>query len=71
MNLYRSKARSDNPPHVFAVADSAYHGMLHQQQAQCIIISGESGAGKTVTAHLLLKQLVTLGKVSFTQSSNE
>ena len=46
------------------MADSAYHSMLHNKQTQCIIISGESGAGKTVTANLLLRQLVTLGKVS-------
>ena len=63
VDLYRNRAKSENPPHVFAMADSAYHTMLHQKQSQCIIISGESGSGKTVTANLLLKQLVTLGKV--------
>jgi len=62
VDLYRNRAKSENPPHVFAMADSAYHTMLHQKQSQCIIISGESGSGKTVTANLLLKQLVTLGK---------
>ncbi|KZS21454.1 Neither inactivation nor afterpotential protein C [Daphnia magna] len=60
--MYRNRARSDNPPHVFAMADAAYHAMLHQRRSQCIVISGESGAGKTVTANFLLKQLVTLGK---------
>lgn len=44
--MYRNKAKSDNPPHVFAVADSAYHAMLHQRQSQCVVISGESGAGR-------------------------
>jgi len=43
--MYRDRARSDNPPHVFAVADSAYHAMLHQRKSQCVVISGESGAG--------------------------
>ncbi|EFX77076.1 hypothetical protein DAPPUDRAFT_305891 [Daphnia pulex] len=60
--MYRNRARSDNPPHVFAMADAAYHAMLHQRRSQCIVISGESGAGKTVTANYLLKQLVALGK---------
>ncbi|GAB6020183.1 myosin 3 [Chamberlinius hualienensis] len=59
---YRNKARSSNPPHIFAVADSAYHLMLHQLRNQCIVISGESGAGKTESANLLLKQFVALGR---------
>ncbi|PSN47190.1 hypothetical protein C0J52_07874 [Blattella germanica] len=59
---YRGQARSDNPPHIFAVADAAYQALLHQRQNQAIVISGESGAGKTESANLLLKQLVFLGK---------
>ncbi|XP_057336202.1 myosin-IIIa isoform X2 [Microplitis mediator] len=59
---YRGQARSDNPPHIFAVADSAYQALLHQRINQGIIISGESGAGKTESANLLLKQLVYLSK---------
>jgi myosin heavy subunit len=62
---YRGQARSDNPPHIFSVADAAYQGLLHQRQNQAIVISGESGAGKTESANLLLKQLVFLGKVWF------
>lgn len=61
---YRGRARSDNPPHIFAVADSAYQALVHQTHNQAIVISGESGAGKTESANLLLKQLVYLGKVS-------
>ncbi|XP_067001655.2 myosin-IIIb isoform X2 [Anabrus simplex] len=59
---YRGQSRSDNTPHIFAVADSAYQALLHQRQNQAIVISGESGAGKTESANLLLKQLVFLGK---------
>jgi myosin-3 len=61
--MYHGQARSDNPPHIFAVADAAYQALLHQCQNQAIVISGESGAGKTESANLLLKQLVFLGKV--------
>ncbi|KAH7962843.1 hypothetical protein HPB52_018225 [Rhipicephalus sanguineus] len=61
---YRNRAKLDNPPHIFAVADAAYHSMLHQKRNQCIVISGESGAGKTESANLLLRQLVALGKAT-------
>lgn len=61
---YRNRAKLDNPPHIFAVADSSYHNMLHQKRNQCIVISGESGAGKTESANFLLRQLVALGKAT-------
>lgn len=55
--------RASFPPHIFAIADSAYQFMLHEKANQSIVISGESGAGKTESGNLLLKQLVYLGKV--------
>ncbi|CAN7994050.1 unnamed protein product, partial [Ixodes hexagonus] len=61
---YRNRAKLDNPPHIFAVADSSYHSMLHQKRNQCVVISGESGAGKTESANFLLRQLVALGKAT-------
>lgn len=45
------------------MADAAHQALLHQKQHQAIVISGESGAGKTESANLLLKQLVFLSKV--------
>ena len=60
---YSGKSRSENPPHIFAVADAAHQALVHQKQNQAIVISGESGSGKTETANLLLKQLLYLGKV--------
>ncbi|KFB46475.1 myosin iii [Anopheles sinensis] len=59
---YTGQARSDNPPHIFAIADAAHQALVHQRQNQAIVISGESGSGKTESANLLLKQLVYLGK---------
>lgn len=56
--------RAACPPHIFAIADSAYQFMLHEKANQSIVISGESGAGKTESGNLLLKQLVYLGKVN-------
>jgi len=45
------------PPHVYAVAASAHSGMLQNSMSQSVIISGESGAGKTETAKILLEYL--------------
>lgn len=63
--IYQGRCRSDNPPHIYAVADAAHQALMHQKQHQAIVISGESGAGKTESANLLLKQLVFLSKVFF------
>ncbi|KAM3967535.1 myosin-IIIb [Aphomia sociella] len=65
--IYQGRCRSDNPPHIYAVADAAHQALMHQKQHQAIVISGESGAGKTESANLLLKQLVFLSK---TQNRN-
>ncbi|KAK6642740.1 hypothetical protein RUM43_004242 [Polyplax serrata] len=59
---YKGGSRLNNPPHIFAVAGAAYRNLLHERTSQAIVISGESGAGKTESANLLLKQLVFLAK---------
>nr|ALR88564.1 myosin heavy chain striated muscle-like 115 [Saccoglossus kowalevskii] len=45
--LYKGKRRNEMPPHVFSVADNAYHDMLQDHENQSMLITGESGAGKT------------------------
>ncbi|OQR78592.1 myosin-IIIb-like [Tropilaelaps mercedesae] len=59
---YRNRGRADNPPHIFAVGDLAFHSMLHQKRNQVIVVSGESGAGKTESANFLLRQMISFGK---------
>ncbi|TYI96470.1 hypothetical protein E1A91_D01G075300v1 [Gossypium mustelinum] len=56
---YRQKAT--DIPHVFATADTAYNEMMNDQVSQSIIISGESGAGKTETAKMAMRYLAVLG----------
>ena len=43
---YRGENRIDVPPHIFAVAEDAYRTMCDEEEKQCVIISGESGAAE-------------------------
>lgn len=54
------KQKKKLPPHIFAVADSVYRNMIDNNHAQCCIISGESGAGKTESSKFIIQHLLTL-----------
>ncbi|CAG9784623.1 unnamed protein product [Diatraea saccharalis] len=58
---YECKSRSDNEPHIFAVADSAYQDALHHNEPQHIVFSGESKSGKTTNMIHALSHLTYLG----------
>merc|ERR1712135_58059 len=45
--FYRGKKRTECPPHLYSIADNAYQDMLRERECQSILITGESGAGKT------------------------
>ena len=51
------QASYENPPHVYALADNMYRNMEIDDENQCVIISGESGAGKTVAAKFIMNYL--------------
>ncbi|VEL10171.1 unnamed protein product [Protopolystoma xenopodis] len=44
---YKGKRRAEMPPHIFSISDNAYHNMLQDRENQSVLITGESGAGKT------------------------
>lgn len=48
------------PPHVYAIAESSYHHMKSYKENQCIIISGESGAGKTEAAKRIMQYIAAV-----------
>jgi myosin III len=60
---YKFKSRSDNEPHIYSVADSAYQDAMHHDEPQYIIFSGESGSGKTTNVFHAMRQLIYIGEV--------
>ncbi|AOA65236.1 Myosin type 1 [Komagataella phaffii CBS 7435] len=68
LNSYRGKNRLEVPPHVFAIAESMFYNMQAYAESQCVIISGESGAGKTEAAKQIMQYIAA---VSGGQSSSQ
>ncbi|OIW07161.1 hypothetical protein TanjilG_10134, partial [Lupinus angustifolius] len=61
MQQYKGAPFGELSPHVFAVADVAYRAMVNEGKNNSILVSGESGAGKTETTKMLMQYLAFLG----------
>merc|ERR1712168_362024 len=59
VNAYRGKKRIEAPPHIFSVSDNAYQFMLMDKENQSVLITGESGAGKTVNTKRVIQYFAT------------
>jgi myosin-1 len=57
---YRGKKYFEVPPHPYSLIDDAYTSMITYHENQCIIISGESGSGKTETAKIILNYISSI-----------
>lgn len=60
MQQYRGRSIGEDPPHIFAIADQAYRDLLGGKRSVSVVISGESGAGKTETTKLILNYISAL-----------
>ncbi|CAK8532147.1 unnamed protein product [Lathyrus sativus] len=67
MEQYKGAAFGELSPHLFAVADTCYRAMMNENGSQSILVSGESGAGKTETTKMLMRYLAFMGGRSNTE----
>uniref|UniRef100_A0A0A0L4V3 Myosin motor domain-containing protein n=1 Tax=Cucumis sativus TaxID=3659 RepID=A0A0A0L4V3_CUCSA len=61
MQQYKGAALGELSPHPFAIANSAYRQMINESISQSILVSGESGAGKTESTKMLMRYLAHVG----------
>ncbi|XP_076149587.1 myosin-7-like [Alosa pseudoharengus] len=64
VTAYRGKKRSEAPPHIFSISDNAYQYMLADRENQSVLITGESGAGKTVNTKRVIQYFASIAAVS-------
>ncbi|XP_048122941.1 myosin-7-like [Alosa alosa] len=60
VNAYRGKKRAEAPPHIYSISDNAYQYMLADRENQSILITGESGAGKTVNTKRVIQYFASI-----------
>ncbi|XP_036763728.2 unconventional myosin-IXa isoform X3 [Manis pentadactyla] len=65
VKMYDNHQLGKLEPHIYAVADVAYHAMLQRKKNQCVVISGESGSGKTQSTNFLIHHLTALSQKGF------
>uniref|UniRef100_A0A7M4EU76 Myosin heavy chain 15 n=1 Tax=Crocodylus porosus TaxID=8502 RepID=A0A7M4EU76_CROPO len=63
VGAYKGKRRSEAPPHIFSIADNAYNDMLRNRENQSMLITGESGAGKTVNTKRVIQYFATVAAI--------
>ena len=61
MEVFFGKRRNEAPPHIFAVAEESYQGLMDKKKNQSILITGESGAGKTENTKKVIAYFASIG----------
>ncbi|XP_041658409.1 unconventional myosin-IXb-like isoform X2 [Cheilinus undulatus] len=65
VKMYENQPLGKLSPHIFAIADVAFRAMLNRQVNQCIVISGESGSGRTESSSYLIHCLTALSQKTY------
>ena len=68
IQAYSGKSRGELEPHLFAVAEDAFRSMQRDQKNQSIIISGESGAGKTISARYVMRYFASAANAHLSEN---
>ncbi|XP_047497306.1 myosin heavy chain, muscle-like [Penaeus chinensis] len=71
VKIYMGKRRNEVPPHLFAICDGAYQNMSQDRQNQSMLITGESGAGKTENTKKVLSYFANVGASEKKESENK
>merc|ERR1711887_85575 len=71
VQMYIGKRRNEVPPHLFAISDGAYQQMMNQAKDQSMLITGESGAGKTENTKKVITYFAILGATEVKKKSDE
>lgn len=69
--MYASKERSSLPPHVYATSARSFRNMAERHIPQSVLLSGESGSGKTETVKIMMEHLATVSGEGKARSSDE
>ncbi|EPE08126.1 myosin type ii heavy chain [Ophiostoma piceae UAMH 11346] len=60
INMYKGRNREDTKPHIFAMADEAFRNLVEEGENQSILVTGESGAGKTENTKKVIQYLAAV-----------
>ncbi|KAF5704176.1 myosin heavy chain [Fusarium mundagurra] len=66
VNMYRGRNREDTKPHIFAMADEAFRNLVEEGKNQSILVTGESGAGKTENTKKVIQYLAAVAQADST-----